>query len=70
MLQKLKVNFFEWIKDTFEINKDFIKNYNQESDDRYIFEVDVQYPEKLHDLHMIYLFSERIKIEKSRKACS
>ena len=32
MLQKLQVNFFEWIKDTSQFNKDFIKNYNEESD--------------------------------------
>ena len=32
MSQKLLVNNFEWIKDTSEINEDFIKNYNEESD--------------------------------------
>ena len=39
MSQKLPVNNFEWIKDTFQFNEDFIKNYNEE------------YPEKLHELH-------------------
>ena len=32
MLQKLPVNNFEWIKDNFQFNEDFIKNYNEESD--------------------------------------
>ena len=32
MLQKLPVNNFEWIKDTSQFNEDFIKNYNEESD--------------------------------------
>ena len=28
-----------------------IKSYNKEFDEEYFLEVDVQYPEKLHDLH-------------------
>ena len=35
--QKLPVNNFEWIKDTCEFNKDFIKNYNEKSDARYFY---------------------------------
>ena len=41
MLQKLPVNNFEWIKDTSQFNEDFIKNYIEESDERYFLEVDV-----------------------------
>ena len=42
MSQKLPVNNFEWIKDTFQFNEDFIKkDYNEESDEGYFFEVDV-----------------------------
>ena len=33
MLQKLPVNNFEWIKDTSQFNEDFIKKYNEESDE-------------------------------------
>ena len=51
MLQKLPVNNFEWIKDISQLNEDFIKNYNEESDKGYFFEADVQYIEKLHELH-------------------
>ena len=40
MSQKLSVNSFEWIKDTFQFNGDFIKNYNEESDEGYFLEVD------------------------------
>ena len=46
MSQKLLVNNFEWIKDTFQFNDDFIKNYNEESDETYFFEVNGQFPEK------------------------
>ena len=46
MSQKLPVNNFEWIKHTSEFNDNFIKNYNEKSDERYFLEVDVQYLEK------------------------
>ena len=49
MSQKLPVNNFEWIKDTSQFNEDFIKNYNEKSDEGYFLEV--QYLEKLHELH-------------------
>ena len=29
MSQKFSVNNFEWIKDTFQFNKDFLNNYNE-----------------------------------------
>ena len=48
MSQKTPVNNFEWIKDTSQFNKDFMKNYNKESDAEYFLQVDVQYLEKLH----------------------
>ena len=34
MSQKLPVNNFEWIKGAFHFNEKFIKNYNEESDER------------------------------------
>ena len=45
MSQKLPVNKFEWIEDTSQFNKDFIKNCNEERDEGYFLEVDVQYSE-------------------------
>ena len=68
MLQKLPVNNFEWIKDTSQFNEDFIKNYNEESDEGYFFEVDVQYLEKLHELpDDLPFLPEGVKIEKVEK---
>ena len=65
MSQKLPVNNFEWIKDTSQFNEDFIKNYNEESDKRYFLKVDVQYTEKLHELHNDLPFlPEKMKTEK------
>ena len=51
MSQKLLVNNFAWIKDTSQFNEDFIKNYNEESDEGYFLEIDVHYPDNLHNLH-------------------
>ena len=65
--KKLPVNNFEWIEDTSQLNKSFIKNYNEESDDGYFLEVDVQYLEKLHEhRNDLPFLSERIKIEKAK----
>ena len=47
MLQKLLVNNFERIENPSEFNENFIKSYNEESDEGYILKVDIQYPEKL-----------------------
>ena len=67
-MQKCPVNNFEWLKDTSQLNKDFIKNYNEESDEGYFLEFDVQYLEKLHELHNDLPFlPERMKIEKVGK---
>ena len=49
--QEVPVNKFEWIKETSQFNEDFIKNYNEESDEEFFLEVDVQYLEKLQERH-------------------
>ena len=69
MSQKLLVNNFEWIQDTSQFNEDFIKNYNEESDEGYFLKVDVQYLEKFYELHNYLPFlPERMKIEKVEKS--
>ena len=68
MSQKLPVNNFKWIEDNSQFNKDFIKNYNQENDEVYFPKVDIQYPEKVRELHNdLPLLPERIKVEKVEK---
>ena len=45
-----------------------IKKYNEERDEGYFLEVDVQYPEKLYELHNDLPFlPERMKIRKVKK---
>ena len=68
ILQKVPGNNFEQIKDTCHFNKNFIKNYNGESDEGYFLVFDVQHIEKLQELHSDLPFlPERMKIEKIKK---
>ena len=68
MFQTFQGDIFEWIEDTSKFNEDFIKNYNEKSEEGYFLEVDAQYPEKLHDLYNdLPFFPERRKIEKVQK---
>ena len=81
MSKKLPVNGFKWINnsETAEpsslecsakhvINEDFIKNYDENNDKGYIFEADVKYPKRLHELHSDLPFlSERMEVNKCKK---
>ena len=64
-ISKAPISNFEWIEETSQFNEDFIKNYNEESDEGYFLEFDVQYLKKLHGLYNNLLFlSERTKTGK------
>ena len=53
---------------TFQFNEVFINNYSKESNEGYFLEVDVQYPQKLHEIDNVLLFlPDTIKIEKVEK---
>ena len=57
----------EWIEDTSQFDEDFIKNYNEESDAKYFLEADVQYLEKLNELHKdLPILLEIMKLKKSK----
>ena len=68
MLQKFTASGFKWVPNTSWFSKDFIENNNEDSDEGYFFEVDVQQPEALHNLHndLSYLL-ERLKIVDVKK---
>ena len=67
MSKKLPINGFKWI-DNNEINEDFIKNYDENNDKGYIFEIDVKYPKRLQELHSDLPFlPERMEINKCKK---
>ena len=72
MSKKLPVNDFKWIDNNetegLVINEDFIKNYDENNDKGYIFEVDVKYPKKLRELCSDLPFlPERMEINKCKK---
>ena len=70
MSKKLPVNGFRWLDsdEINEINEEFIKNYNENDNKGYILEVDIRYPQRLHELHSYLPFlPERMKINKCKK---
>ena len=72
MPKKLPANGFKWIDNNEMagplINEEFIKNYNENDNKGYIFEVDVKYPKKLHELHSNLPFlPERMEINNCKK---
>ena len=68
MQQTFPVNNFEWIADNFQFIEGFIKNANEESDEEYFLKDDVQYTEKLHELHNDLPFlPERMRVKKVEK---
>ena len=51
--KKMPVNEFKWVQDISEFNEDFIKSYNDNSDEGYFLEIDIQYPENVHTFTMV-----------------
>ena len=73
MSQKLPVNGFMWYNSYLsDFTEDFIKNYNEDSDEGYFLEVDIEYPKQLSSSHKDLPFlPERKKLEKVEKlVCS
>ena len=69
MSEKLPINGLKWMNGISGINEKFVKSYNKKNSGKgYIFEVDVDYPSKLHKLHSDMPFlPERMKIDKTQK---
>ena len=69
MSQKLPINNFEWIKNAFQFNEDFMKNHNQKSDEGYFLEKYIlKNLEQLQELYNDLPFlPKRMKIGKVEK---
>ena len=68
MSQNLPMNGFKWVKNLSQFNESFIKNYDENSDIGYFLEIDIDYPEKLFNLHKDLPFlPERKKVNKVEK---
>ena len=64
--QTLPVNDFKWVEEASEFNENFVKSYNDERFERSFLEVDVQYPQNLHNLHNDFpSLPERMKIKRN-----
>ena len=51
MTEKLPVKGFRWIDDISKIDEDFVKDYNKNNNKGYILDVNVDYTNKLQNLH-------------------
>ena len=68
MSQKLPVDGFGWVEDLSTIDKDFIKNYDEDSNVRYFIEANMEYPKHLHSSHSDLPFlPERMNINGCKK---
>ena len=70
MPQKLPVNGFKWVKQTklSKFNKDFMKNYEENSNKGYFLELHFDYPKELFNLHKDLPFlPESKKVNKVEK---
>ena len=68
MTEKLPVRGFKWVNDISKIDKDFVKDYNKNDNKGYILDVDVDYPNKLQNLHSDLPFlPERMIINNTKK---
>ena len=68
MSQIRPVNGFQWLEDLSQLNENFMKNYDENSNKGYILKVDFEYPKNLFNLHKDLSFlSEREKVGKCEK---
>ena len=66
--EKLSVRGFRWMDDISKIDGDFVKVYNKNDNKGYILDVDVDYPNKLQNLHSDLPFlPERMVINNTKK---
>ena len=69
MSQKWPVIGFEWRKDLFRFEEEFIQNFDEDSNKGYILEVYVEFHRELWKEHSsdLSFLPERMKINKSEK---
>ena len=66
MSQKLLLKYFKWVEDVSELNKDFIKCYGDESDERYFLKLMFNIPKIYITFTMVYHFYlKELKLKKS-----
>ena len=69
-VSKITYKWVLWYNDYLsDFTEDFIKNYNENSDEGYFLEEDVEYPKNHGVLIKNYHFTRKKKIRKSRRTC-
>ena len=58
-VSKIACRWFQMEKNILKFNEDFIKNYDENNDKGYIFEVDVEYPKNYMICIVIYHFYQK-----------
>ena len=67
-VSKITCNGFKWENDLSRFNEDFIRNYNENSDEGYFLEVDIDFPKQLFDHHKgLPFLPDRKKLDKVEK---
>ena len=54
--QKLPLSSFKWIKNISEINKDFVKRFNEKNEEGYFFKLMLNILKHCMNFTMVYLF--------------
>ena len=68
MTEKLPVRRFRWTDDISKIDEDFVRGYDKNDNKGYILELDVDYPNKLQNLHSDLPFlPKRMVINNTKK---
>ena len=68
MSQNFSLINHNWYEDTSQFIRNFIENFNEDSDEGYFVKAGFQYPENLHKRdNDLPVLPERIKIEKVEK---
>ena len=68
MTEKLAVRGFRWMNDISKMDEDFVKDYDKNNNKGYILDVDVNYPNKLQNLHNdVPFLPERMVINNTKK---
>ena len=69
-LNILPVNRFKWVEELSKFDERFIKDYDENSNKRYVLEVDAEYPKMLFNLHSDLPFlPKRSKIKECKLVC-
>ena len=69
ILQKLSGNRYKWVKNVSEFNENFIKKWNEKSNEGYFLCSSYSVSQKLHEPHDLPFLPEIKKVDEFKKHC-